>query len=121
MKLHEAKSAGQNLFTGYGEGYVLINQERHDGNLVVTPNEVQAWPVQSFEALEAAHFELLAAFKPEVVLFGSGTRIRFPHPRLTAALTNAGIGVEVMDTQAACRTFNILMAEDRKVLAVLLT
>lgn len=121
MKLHEAKTGGLNLFTGYGEGFVLINKERHDGNLVVTPSQVQAWDAGSFDTLEPAHFGQLMALQPEVVLFGSGATLRFPHPRLTAALTNAGVGVEVMDTQAACRTFNILMAEERKVVAALLT
>jgi uncharacterized protein len=121
MKLHQAKNAGENQFTGYGEGHVQINGERHDGNLLVTAQVVQPWEVSSFDALEAAHFEAALGFSPEVVLFGSGAKLRFPHPRLTAALTNKGIGVEVMDTQAACRTFNILMAEDRKVLALLLT
>ncbi len=62
----------------------------------------------------------LAELKPEVVLLGTGTRLRFPHPRLTRALTDAGIGVEVMDTPAACRTFNILAAEGRKVLAAVI-
>lgn len=53
-------------------------------------------------------------------MFGAGARLRFPHPRLTAALTNAGIGVEVMDTGAACRTYNVLLSEDRRVLAAVL-
>ena len=121
MKLHQAKTAGLNVFTGYGEGHVLINEARHDGNLLVTAEEIHPWEVSDFDALQAAHFEQALPYKPEVVLFGSGAKLRFPHPRLTAALTNAGIGVEVMDTQAACRTYNILMAEDRKVLALLLT
>ncbi|RXZ43336.1 Mth938-like domain-containing protein [Crenobacter cavernae] len=120
MKLHQSKNNG-NLFTGYGDGFVLINDERFEGNLVVTADSVTAWPVGAFDALEAGHFALVADLAPEVVLFGSGKTIRFPHPRLTAALTNRGVGVEVMDTQAACRTFNILMAEDRKVIALLFT
>lgn len=121
MKLHQAKTGDLNVFTGYGEGHVLINAVRHDGNLLVTAEEIHPWEVADFESLQPAHFEQALAFTPEVVLFGSGSKLRFPHPRLTAALTNAGIGVEVMDTQAACRTYNILMAEDRKVLALLLT
>ncbi|KZE30049.1 Mth938-like domain-containing protein [Crenobacter luteus] len=120
MKLHQSKLNG-NLFTGYGDGFVLINAERHEGSLVVTADSVAPWAPASFEALEAEHFAAIAALAPEVVLFGSGKTIRFPHPRLTAALTEHGVGVDVMDTQAACRTFNILMAEDRKVVALLLT
>jgi uncharacterized protein len=70
--------------------------------------------------LSAEHFAMLVDSAPEVVVFGSGERLRFPHPRLTAALTAKRIGVETMDFKAACRTYNILMAEGRKVAAALL-
>ena len=72
-----------------------------------------------FDALAEVHFAVLAALKPEVVLLGTGSRLRFPSPRLTAALARAGIGLEVMDVQAACRTFNILAEEERRVAAAL--
>ncbi|SCK07199.1 Mth938-like domain-containing protein [Vogesella sp. LIG4] len=120
MKLHEAKTGGSNLFTAYGAGYVEINGTRHSGSLIVTADSIQPWAPTSFETLAAEHFAALLALQPEVVIFGSGQRLRFPHPRLTAALSNAGIGVEVMDSNAACRTYNILLAEDRQVIAVLL-
>lgn len=80
MKLHQASGQGRNLFTGYGEGHVLINQVRHDGNLVVTPDEVLPWAPASFEELASEHFALLLDLTPEVVLFGSGARLRFPTP-----------------------------------------
>jgi uncharacterized protein len=70
--------------------------------------------------LEAAHFEAILEFMPEIVLLGTGGTLRFPHPRLTEALIRAQIGVEVMDTPAACRTYNILASEGRKVAAALL-
>ncbi|MCD5363003.1 Mth938-like domain-containing protein [Chromobacterium aquaticum] len=120
MKMQQSLGQGKNLFTGYGEGHVLINAQRHDGNLIVTPDSVEPWPVAAFEELQESHFSALLALQPEVVLFGSGKHLRFCHPRLSAALTAAGIGVETMDTQAACRTFNILLAEDRRVVAALL-
>lgn len=120
MKLHEAKSAGSNLFTAHGDGHVDINKVRHEGSLIVTADTIQPWPPADFAALAPEHFEQLLALQPEVVIFGSGRTLRFPHPRLTAALTNAGIGVEVMDNNAACRTYNILLAEDRQVVAALL-
>lgn len=120
MKMHQALGLGKNLFTGYGTGHVLINGEQHDGHLLVAPDSVTAWDADGFDALEERHFSAILALQPEVVLFGSGASLRFVHPRLFAALTNAGIGVDVMDTQAACRTFNILMAEDRRVVAALL-
>ncbi|POZ62138.1 Mth938-like domain-containing protein [Chromobacterium alticapitis] len=120
MKMHQASGQGKNLFTGYGEGHVLINAQRHDGNLIVSADKIVAWAPPDFSSLAVEHFEALLAYKPEVVLFGSGKNQRFAHPRLYAALTQAGIGMECMDTQAACRTFNILLAEDRRVLAALL-
>src|SRR5262249_19424716 len=101
--------------------YVEINLERHTGSIIVLPEEpVIAWPVSSFEALAPEHFALLIEPAPEVVIFGSGERLRFPHPRLTSALAAQRIGVETMDFKAACRTYNILMAEGRKVAAALL-
>ncbi len=88
--------------------------------LVVPDRPVIEWPVANFEELAVESFAAVAAVEPEVVIFGSGARLRFPHPRLTAPLISRGIGVETMDVHAACRTYNILMAEGRKVAAVLL-
>jgi len=121
MKLHAAAQTSLNTFTAYGPGYVEINRRRFEHAILVAPEgEIAAWAVDGFESLSAAHFEQLLALGPEVVLLGTGPRQRFPHPRLTAALTAAQIGVDVMDTHAACRTYNILMAEGRRVLAALL-
>ncbi|MGH8778701.1 Mth938-like domain-containing protein [Paraburkholderia sp.] len=121
MKLHQDASGALNTVTGYGADYVEINLERHLGSIIVIPDTpVIAWPVSSFDALAPEHFELLVGPAPEVVVFGSGGRLRFPHPRLIAALTAQRIGVETMDFKAACRTYNILMAEGRKVAAALL-
>ncbi|WP_179404019.1 Mth938-like domain-containing protein [Burkholderia guangdongensis] len=120
MKLHQDTSGALNTVTGYGPDYVEINLERHEQSVIVLPDAVIAWPVASFDALAAEHFEMLLGPAPEVVIFGSGARLRFPHPRLTAKLAAQRIGVETMDFQAACRTYNILMAEGRKVAAALL-
>ncbi|PLP97383.1 Mth938-like domain-containing protein [Cupriavidus pauculus] len=121
MKLHADQPQNLNTVTGYGPGFVEINAVRHDQSVLVMPEgAVAPWPVSRFEDLEPAHFEALLAKKPEVVLLGTGNRLRFPHPRLTAALARLHIGVDAMDLQAACRTYNILMAEGRKVAAVLL-
>jgi len=120
LKLHASGLTNLNTFTGYGEGFVLINAVRHEGSLIVMPEYLQPWDVGGFAALEPGDFAALAALKPEVVLLGTGAKIRFPHPRLTSALSQARIGVEVMDNQAACRTYNILMAEERKVAAALI-
>jgi uncharacterized protein len=120
VKLHLEGPSALNAVTGYGSGYVMINGERHDGNLVVLPERIVPWSASGFEALAESDFEMLAALGTEVVLLGTGAALRFPAPRLTRALALARIGLEVMDTQAACRTYNILMAEERRVAAALL-
>jgi uncharacterized protein len=87
----------------------------------LTPEAIATgWVPSGFDGLAEADFAHLLSYKPEVVLFGAGSAIRFPHPRLTRALTDARVGLEVMDTPAACRTFNILAAEGRVVVAALL-
>ncbi|MBY4898051.1 Mth938-like domain-containing protein [Cupriavidus sp. AU9028] len=121
MKLHADQPNALNTVTGYGPGYIEINKVRYAGSVVVMPEgEVQNWPASRFEDLAPEQFDALAARAPEVVLLGTGDKLRFPHPRLTAGLTRQRIGIESMDMQAACRTYNILMAEGRRVAAVLL-
>lgn len=110
-----------NTVTGYGDNYVDVNLVRHASSIILLPDApVMPWPVTAFDALMPEHFELLAEAAPEVLVFGSGKRLRFVHPRLTAALGARHIGIETMDFQAACRTYNILMSEGRKVAAALL-
>lgn len=120
MKLHATLPRGVNTITGYGDGYVMVNGERRDSSVVVLPDRIEQWPVKGFDQLSADHFTFLKNLQMEIVLLGTGTRQRFPHPRLTASLAQARIGLEVMDVQAACRTYNILVAEERKVAAALL-
>lgn len=120
MKLHHTHGTGQNLFTGYGADYVEINNKQYMSNVIVTPNEIRTWDATTFDTLVPAHFEPLLALQPEVVILGTGAVLRFPHPRLTLALTNARMGIEVMDTPAACRTYTILLTEGRRVIAALL-
>jgi uncharacterized protein len=120
VKLHAARPTGLNTFTGYGERHVMVNGERRESSVVVLGDRIVEWSASSFESLAESDFEALAALGVEIVILGTGPRQRFPHPRLTAPLARAGIGVEVMDLQAACRTYNILIAEDRRVAAALL-
>jgi uncharacterized protein len=120
LKLHADTPTALNTVTAYGPGFIEINKARHTSAVVLTPARVDPWPIASFEALAEADFERLRALDPEVVLLGTGSRQRFPHPRLTSALAAARIGLEVMSTSAACRTYNILMAEGRKVVAALM-
>ena len=121
MKLHLTQQAGQNLFTAYGAGYVMVNQQRFETSLIVLPDKlINDWPPRSLDDLTEAHFTYLATLDAEIVLLGTGSVLRFPHPRLSNPLTQARIGFEVMDTFAAARTYNILMGEGRRVAAALL-
>lgn len=109
------------MFSAHGDGYVAVNGERFDASVVVLAGEVRRdWQVAGFDALAEADFAPFLELRPEVLLVGTGARQRFAHPRLYRALTEAGIAVEFMDTPAACRTYNILVAEDRKVAAAIL-
>ena len=121
MKLHLDKLGETKLFTAHGADYVMVNGERYNQSIVVMAEMVHGdWVVTDFDSLNAAHFDYFVALKPDVLLLGTGARQRFPHPRLYRSLTDAGIGVECMDTPAACRTYNILVAEDRRVIAAIL-
>jgi len=120
LKLHADTPTALNTVTAYGPGFIEINKVRHASAVLLTPDRVEPWAVASFEALGEADLERLRALAPEVALLGTGSRQRFPHPRLARALGEARIGLEVMTTAAACRTYNILMAEGRKVAAALL-
>jgi len=103
------------MITAYGDDYVMVNGARRDTNVIVTATEVKPWSAADFEHLNEHDFAALAELGAEIVLLGTGKRQRFPHPRLTSALGEKRIGLEVMDLKAACRTYNILIAEERKV------
>jgi uncharacterized protein len=121
MKLQADRIEGQNAIARHGPGGVIVNGAEYRESVIVPwSGDVRPWQAGSFDALSAAHFEMLAALKPELVIFGSGPRIRFPKPQLMKMLIGQRIGVETMDTAAACRTYNVLLAEDRSVVAALL-
>ena len=117
MKLHLEQAAGRHVFTSAGRGYVAVNHDRHECPLLVMGDELQRWNATAFEMLAPEHFTDLLAWKAEIVLLGTGATLRFPAGAVTAPLATAGVGLEVMDTRAACRTFNVLTAEGRRVLA----
>ena len=119
MKFHLSTPNG-NVITGLGPGWVRVGAQEYRTGIVVTPDTVSEWDVAGFDALTEADFAELLAHAPEIVLLGTGANLRFPHPRLTQAFPAARVGIEVMDTPAACRTFNILAAEGRKVVAALI-
>ncbi|HZQ61540.1 MAG TPA: Mth938-like domain-containing protein [Casimicrobiaceae bacterium] len=120
MKFH-LQSPASNLVTGSGPGWIRVGADEYRENVVLGPEGVRTgWAPAGFDALSADDFATLLERKPEVVLLGTGARQQFPHPRLLAALTAARVGVETMDTPAACRTYNILVAEGRNVTAALI-
>lgn len=105
----------------HGPGWVAVNGQKWSESVVVSSQgELFGWNCPGFEQLTAAHFEQLLASQPELVIFGSGTRLRFAPPAMLRSLIEKGVGVECMDTLAACRTYNILAGEGRKVVAALL-
>lgn len=121
MKLHLAHFGQQNIFSGYGDGYVMINQIRHEKNMIVFPDQlIEHWPVASVAALSHEHFDEILARKPEIILLGTGAQLRFPDYTLIARILQTRTGFEVMDTQAACRTYNILVEEGRQVAAAII-
>ncbi len=121
MKLHTDSPSGAYRVTGYGSGYVAVNGERHTGSLVITPQRVIAdWKPQSFGDIDAAAFSVLDSLEVEIVVLGTGASQHFLDGEVLGALGARRIGLEIMDTAAACRTYNILMAEGRTVAALLL-
>ncbi|MEW7849304.1 Mth938-like domain-containing protein [Massilia aurea] len=121
MKLHSDNTQQYQTVTGIDAGGVEINAQRYDYSLTVLPEVApRPWNVTDFDQLTAAHFDELAQDAPDVVILGTGARQRFVHPRLVTSLSSRHIGVESMDNGAACRTYNVLMGEGRKVTLALI-
>lgn len=122
MKLHATPTQQYQTVTGYEQDWIEINAVRFDHSLVVLPEVApMRWHVTSFDALQPEDFKPVEAQSPDLLILGTGAKQRFASPRLISSLIAGRIGVECMDNQAACRTYNILMAEGRKVaLAVIL-
>ena len=121
MKFERDAPDGRNTFTGYGPGYVEVNGKRYSSSLVVSGERlIVDWPAASVDVLGADHLAAILELAPEIAIIGSGSTFRFPEPARLAPLHQARIGVEVMDTAAACRTYNILLGEGRNVVAALI-
>jgi uncharacterized protein len=121
LKLHLAQHSRRNAFTAYGNGYVAVNGVRYESSLIVMPDKiVEDWVVSSVEFLSQVNMETIASLNPELILLGTGDSLRFPDAALLARLIATGIGTEVMDSKAACRTYNILAEEGRNVAAALI-
>ncbi len=121
MKLHVTPTQQYQTVTGYEQDWVEINAIRFDHSLIVLPEVAPvAWPVSEFDALQPQDFNPIEAQAPDLLILGTGSRQRFASPKLVSSLIARRIGVECMDNQAACRTYNILMTEGRKVALALI-
>ena len=121
MKLQSDPHSGANTITGYGDGYIEINKIPYSHAVLLSSDgDILEWAVRSFDDLGTADFSQMASLKPELIIIGTGKRQRFPRPELLKILIEAKIGFEIMDSQAACRTYNILVGEGRQVLLALI-
>lgn len=119
----EPDAGAQNArrISSYRSGEIVIAGTAYRGSVLVSPDgRVDTWPPQAFADLAEVHFEVIAAREPEIVLVGTGARTLFPAADLLSPCTKRGIGVEIMDTGAACRSYNFLLGEGRRVIAALL-
>lgn len=120
MKLQPDRSDSLTI-NAHGPGWIAVNGQQYRQSVLISAQaELSLWDCRRFDDIQADHFAQLADSGPELVLFGSGQRLRFPHPSLLQSLIARRIGVETMDSLAACRTYNILAAEGRKVALALL-
>jgi uncharacterized protein len=121
MKFTQDDTGGSLAIQGYAEGQITINGVQYRSSLILTPDKVlPEWRPTGFTDLLSDDFLPLIELQPELILLGTGACHQFPHPSLTSEIIARRIGLEAMETAAACRTYNILMAEGRRVAAALL-
>jgi uncharacterized protein len=122
MKFEPDSGATSRLrITAYGPGHVIVAGTRHEKNVVIMAGQILAgWGPATPAQLDVAHLQVLAGLSPEVVLLGTGPRLVFPRREVMEYLPRLGIGLEFMDTGAACRAYNYLLADERRVAAALL-
>jgi len=121
MQLHEDKLDDLNVITGYGDDHVLINGTPLTGNVIVLPHSTRSgWAPNGFDGLTSDDIVPLAELGTDIVIIGTGQRQRFPAPAILRPLIDARIGMEIMDVAAACRTYNILVGENRNVAVALM-
>ena len=120
MQFTEHRPTAGKFIRSCAAGSITIDEDTYESSLIVFGDEVRAWPIETVTQLSHASAEAIIAHDPELVLVGTGERFALPDLGFQQALREAGIGCEPMATDAACRTFNVLIAEDRKVLAALI-
>jgi uncharacterized protein len=121
VKFTLESNAAVNLITAYGNGEICLRERTLRGNVILTPDQiVEDWAVGSIDALDIPALEPVLALAPDLIVLGTGQQLRFPPRGLRAQVHARGVGFEVMDTPAACRTYNVLVLEGRKVVAAFL-
>jgi uncharacterized protein len=121
MPLAEELITGRNSIQAYQSDQITINERNYKQSLILSATEIiSPWPVSNIDELNPGHLQAIVDQKPEVVLLGTGEKQLFPDIDIIGYFANLGLGLEVMDTGAACRTFNILVAEDRQVVAAII-
>ncbi len=121
MKFSLSDDSNSYIIRAYDHGELVINDHRHHNSVIVMPSKIiDDWAPQTFDDLREDHFLTIRDLEPQLVVLGTGDQQQFPSTSLYAVLLNQGVGVEVMSTPAACRTYNILVSEGRRVAAALL-
>ena len=121
MKFHLIQSDNKNLITGYDLNWVEVNQERHQTSLIMTPNKLLLeWPVKTIKDIKENSFEAIESFNIEIILLGTGNTQEHLEPKILEYFSKKNMAVECMNNQSACRTYNILANEERKVLLALM-
>ncbi len=121
MQFAEDKSRAQYHIRSYEPGQLRINDTHYSRSLIISPDDlIPDWPVRLVEDIEAPSLQVILEKKPQILILGTGDQLTFPRPAQLACLYQAGIGVEIMDTAAACRTYSVLVSEDRAVVGALI-
>ena len=121
MKFAQEFGAGNYAITAYDNGFIKVNETVHTTSLIIAPEKVDTeWPAENFADLDTESLSCVLDWEPEIVVLGTGERQQFPRAEVFRLFQERGIGLEVMDTGSACRTYNVLMAEGRQVAAALL-
>lgn len=121
MKLNIDSNSAKYVINAYETGRITVNNQVYSQSLIVTSDQlINQWEPARVEQIDATHIRYLVGLNPEIILLGTGKTLQFPHPELISIAMQQGIGFEVMDTGSACRTFNILLAEDRNIAAALI-
>jgi uncharacterized protein len=120
MEIRREQNDAQYQIRKYSPGCITVNEQEYSSSILVMPQYFSAWAVQDINSLQEINLLALLDLRPDVILLGTGDKLVFPASNITQTVTNKKVGLEIMTTDAACRTYTILVAEGRNVLAALL-